>query len=99
MFARLEQADEARRRRREHAPLEDLLDHRARLLEDADPRGDVHAEDHPEQPELRRPHRLVHFHVGASSPAPCAGPGTQPAGFQPSAGTRTVNAPNIMKAK
>jgi len=44
-------------------PLEEILNHRRRLLKYADTRRDVHAQHDPQQPELWRAEGRVHFNV------------------------------------
>ena len=101
MFARLSSpTNPAAAPRRNHAG-KHLLNHRRRLAEHADARGDVQAEHHPEQPELRRAsiarsggdvagrHHAVRALASASIPRASI----------PARGTRTVNTPNIMNAK
>ena len=57
------QADEARRCDRGDMAGEHLLAHRGGLAENADARGGVAEQHDPDQPELRRLHRLIDEHV------------------------------------
>src|SRR5699024_8105164 len=56
-----EQTDEAGGRRGGDAEIG--LNHRSRVLEDADSGGDVEEQGDPEEPELRGPYRVAHGHI------------------------------------
>ena len=58
-----QQPHEPGRRTRRHHPGKHLLDHCRRLTQHADTGSDVHAEHHPQQPELWRTHRHAHLDV------------------------------------
>ncbi len=79
---------------------EHLLAHGRGLAQNADARRHVHAEHHPEQPELRRLESRSDLDLGAGHQRLRARRlGDEARGRQPSAGTRTVSTPNIMKMK
>ena len=68
------------------AALEQVLDHRRGLLQDADAGGDVGAQHDPQQPELRRPPRRAHVDIVRADQRGLLSSARQPAGFQSGAG-------------
>ena len=86
-------------RHRTDRSLEQLLNHRRRLLQNADACRNVCAENNPQQPELHRTEGCVHINIVGGDQCFRFG-GGGPVLWLPSfAGTRMVNTPNIMKMK
>ena len=92
-----EEADEPARGRGGHPARKHLLAHRRGLPEDADARRHVHAENDPDQPELRGLERLVDVDVLHGDELLRPGRRDAALGLQPGGGTRTMAAPTSMK--